>query len=67
MSQSRNTLLECVHSLGQLIEEKHAKYIAGDRAASSAATAAAAAQKESLAGTIVLRHDDGRRRGGVRS
>ena len=32
--QSRTTLLECVHSIGQLIEEKHAKCIA-DRAASS--------------------------------
>ena len=61
MSQSRTTLLECIHSLGQLIEEKHAKCIA-DRAASSAAAAAAAAQKESLQVATVLRHDDGRRR-----
>ena len=48
MSQSRNTLLECVHSLGMLIEDKHAKCIA-DRADSNAVAAAAAAQKESLA------------------
>ena len=52
MSQSTTTLLECVHSLGVLIEEKHAKCIA-ERAVSSAAAAAAAAQKESLAGTFL--------------
>ena len=48
-SQSRTTLLECVHSLRALIEDKHANCIA-ERAVSSAA--AAAAQKESLAGTF---------------
>ena len=55
MSQSRGqrtTLLECIHSLEQLIEEKHAKCIA-DRADSSAAAAAAAAQKESLQATVL--------------
>ena len=51
MTQSRTTLLECVLSLGQLIEVKHAKCIA-DRAASNAAAAAAAAQKESMTGTF---------------
>eukprot|EP00964_Phaeocystis_antarctica_P023965 scaffold13400_cov98-Phaeocystis_antarctica.AAC.1 len=44
-------LLECVHSLRALIEDKHANCIA-ERAVSSAAAAAAAAQKESLAGTF---------------
>ena len=52
MSQSRTTLLECVHSLGQLIKETHPECIA-DRTASNAAAAAAAAQKESLAGTFL--------------
>ena len=51
MTQSRTTLLECVLSLGQLIEVKHAKCIA-DRAVSNAAAAAVAAQKESLTGTF---------------
>ena len=51
-SQSRTTLLECVHSLRALIEDKHANCIA-ERAVSSAAAAAAAAQKESLAGTFL--------------
>ena len=50
LSKSRTTLLECVHSLGQLIKETHPECIA-DRAASNAAAAAAAAQKERLAGT----------------
>jgi hypothetical protein len=51
LTKSRTTLLECVLSLGQLIEVKHAKCIA-DRAVSNAAAAAVAAQKESLTGTF---------------
>ena len=51
LTKTRTTLLECVLSLGQLIEVKHAKCIA-DRAVSNAAAAAVAAQKESLTGTF---------------